>query len=69
MDKAIILIHKHLIKNGNLRIAVPDGNNPNSDYLKNVGINGIGADASDHKQLITYEFLKDFLEKRNFKCF
>ena len=69
MDKAIILIHKHLIKNGNLRIAFPDGNNPNSDYLKNVGINGIGADASDHKQLITYEFLKDFLEKRNFKCY
>ena len=69
MDKAINLIHKHLRQNGNLRIAVPDGNNPHREYIKNVGINGIGADASDHKQLITYEFIKDFLEKRNFKCY
>ena len=45
-----------MIDGGSLRIAVPDGNNPNKEYRDNCGINGFGADASDHKQFITFEF-------------
>ena len=69
MKSALNLIHEYLIKDGTLRIAVPDGNHPNPIYRKHTGINGIGADASDHKQFITYEYLKSELEKCGFKCF
>ena len=68
MTCTIKLIHNHLTKNGTLRIAVPDGNHPDKNYRKHTGINGIGADASDHKQFITYEFLKSELENAGFKC-
>ncbi len=68
MKSALGLIYFYLIKDGTLRIAVPDGNHPNPIYRKHTGINGIGADASDHKQFITYEYLKSVLEKCGFKC-
>lgn len=66
MRIALQQIYNHLIPEGNLRIAVPDGNHPNPEYRKHTGINGIGADASDHKQFIKFEFLKDELEKIGF---
>jgi len=68
MRIAIKLIHKYLYKNGHLRIAVPDGNHPNPEYRLNTGINGIGPDAADHKQFITYEFMKMTLENNGFEC-
>ena len=68
MDKAIKLIYQYLDNSGHLRIAVPDGNHPNQEYRLNTGINGIGPDASDHKQFITYEFIKMILEKNGFTC-
>jgi len=68
MSCAINLIYSHLTKNGTLRIAVPDGNHPDPTYRKHTGINGIGADASDHKQFITFEYLKNQLESAGFKC-
>ena len=49
------------------RIAVPDGNNPNEEYIRNVGIFGKGADAADHKQLIKYETLRDEMKRIGFK--
>ena len=69
MAIAFKFIYEHLASKGTLRIAVPDGNNPNPEYIKNTGINGIGADASDHKQFIKFEYLKSELEKVGFKCF
>ena len=65
--KALKLIYGALKHNGNLRIAVPDGNNPNHEYIKNVGIKGIGADAQDHKQLLKYEEIKELMENAGFK--
>ena len=69
MRSALNLIYDYLIKEGTLRIAVPDGNHPNPIYREHTGINGKGADASDHKQFITYEYLKSELENCGFKCF
>jgi len=60
-------IYEHLLPQGSLRIAVPDGNHPDPDYRKHCGIGGIGADASDHKQFITMEKLVDILENAGFK--
>ena len=69
MRIALKFIYDHLVIKGSLRIAVPDGNNPNPEYRRNTGINGLGADASDHKQFIKFEFLKKELEKVGFECF
>ena len=67
MRFALNLIYKNLVNGGSLRIAVPDGNNPNKEYRKHCGINGIGADASDHKQFITFELLSNEIQKIGFK--
>ena len=69
MKNAFQLIYEHLNIGGTLRIAVPDGNHPDNTYRINTGINGIGADASDHKQFLSFEILKYELEKVGFKCF
>ncbi|WP_033829803.1 hypothetical protein [Prochlorococcus marinus] len=66
MRNSLRLIFANMINGGSLRIAVPDGNNPNSDYRKHCGINGIGADASDHKQFLTYELLSREIEAIGF---
>ena len=55
-----------MVNGGSLKIAVPDGNNPNSEYRKHCGISGIGADASDHKQFLTYELLSREVERTGF---
>ena len=68
MRNSLKLIFENMVNGGSLRIAVPDGNNPNSEYRKYCGINGIGADASDHKQFLTYEFLSREVEKIGFQC-
>ena len=60
-------IYNHMIPGGRIRIAVPDGNNPDPIYLKHVGINGIGDDAADHKQLLTVETLKKLIKTAGFK--
>ncbi len=69
MRISLKLIYENMIDGGSLRIAVPDGNNPNKEYRDNCGINGFGADASDHKQFITFEFLSKEVEKVGFSFF
>lgn len=66
--KALLLIAKYLLPGKKIRIAVPDGNNPNSEYIRNVGIGGVGPDASDHKQLFTAEKLIELLTSCGFRA-
>lgn len=47
----------HLVGHGRVRIAVPDGYHPDPEYLRYVGIGGIGDDADDHKQLLNVDML------------
>ncbi len=56
---ALESMNKRLAPGGKIRIAVPDGYNPEPEYIRHVGIGGIGDDASDHKQLLN----KDSLSK------
>lgn len=50
-----------LKKGGHLRIAVPDGYNPNPEYINNVKIGGKGKGGKDHKVLYNYKMtLKEF---------
>ena len=67
MKKSINLIYVYLKRSGTLRIAVPDGNHPDPTYRLNTGIRGIGPDASDHKQFIKFEFIKNLLEESGFE--
>lgn len=63
---ALAHIKNHMIDGGRIRIAVPDGYHPDPVYLKHVGINGIGDDAADHKQLLNVDVLRNLLEEAGF---
>lgn len=65
--KALNCIYEYLTEQGRIRIAVPDGYNPDPTYIKHVGINGIGDDADDHKQLLNVDTLMALLQDAGFK--
>jgi predicted SAM-dependent methyltransferase len=58
--------YKHLAPGGNLRLAVPDGNHPDPDYIEFVRPGGPGPGAHDHKVLYTYDTLRAMLESVGF---
>ena len=53
---------------GRLRIAVPDGLNPDPEYREHVRPGGTGPGANDHKILYTAPMLKGSLESAGFVC-
>lgn len=58
----------HFLKRGGtLRIAVPDGYNPDEKYKENVRPGGSGYGADDHKILYNCNSMKAKLEKAGFK--
>lgn len=66
-QQAMKNIYNHMTPGAMLRIAVPDGYNRNPEYLRHVGINGIGDDAADHKQLLNVDILSGLLAEAGFK--
>ena len=64
--KAFQFCYMHLKKGGRIRIAVPDGNNPNSLYIDHVKPGGTGPGADDHKILYNYKTLKQSMEDCGF---
>lgn len=58
--------YKFLKKSGNLRIAVPDGFHPSTEYIDHVKIDGNGRGADDHKVLYTYKLLGNLLKEVGF---
>jgi len=61
MKTSLNFVVRHMKAGGIIRIAVPDGYNPDPEYIKHVDISGIGADAADHKQLLNWDTLKKYL--------
>lgn len=59
--------YRHLKSGGTIRIAVPDGHNPDPDYIRHVEPGGIGPGADDHKQLFTIETLSAALGAAGFR--
>jgi predicted SAM-dependent methyltransferase len=59
--------YKFLKNGGHIRIAVPDGFNPNPAYIDYVKSGGHGAGADDHKILYNYKLLKNCLEESGFR--
>jgi predicted SAM-dependent methyltransferase len=64
--EATRICYKYLKKEGNLRIAVPDGYHPKKSYIEEVKPGGSGAGADDHKVLYNYVALKRLLESAGF---
>lgn len=58
---------RFLRNGGKLRIAVPDGFNPDPKYIEYVKPGGNGAGAEDHKILYNYKIMKSYLEEVGFK--
>lgn len=58
--------YKYLKKGGNLRVAIPDGYHPNSDYIDYVKPGGHGPGADDHKVLYTYKTFSKIFEEAGF---
>ena len=63
---AINNCYEYLKVGGSIRIAVPDGNFPNEDYIKHVKPNGTGLGAMDHKILYTYDTIIKLFDKKKF---
>jgi predicted SAM-dependent methyltransferase len=59
--------YRFLRKNGTLRLAVPDGYNPDKNYIEYVRPGGNGAGADDHKILYNYKIMTQRLEEVGFK--
>jgi predicted SAM-dependent methyltransferase len=59
--------YAYLKRGGYIRVAVPDGNHPNEDYIKNVKVNGAGPGADDHKVLYTYQTLSELFQDAGFQ--
>ncbi len=57
---------KYLKNGGVLRLAVPDGFNPNKEYIESVKPGGTGKGAKDHKMLYNYKIITDYLQKYGF---
>lgn len=57
----------YLKQGGLLRIAVPDGFHPDSDYIAQVKPGGYGSGADDHKALYNYRTLSALLENAGYK--
>jgi predicted SAM-dependent methyltransferase len=60
------LCFRYLKPGGYLRIAVPDGNHPDPEYIRMVKPGGAGAGASDHKVLYTYRSMRTLFESAGF---
>lgn len=57
---------EQLAEGGRLRIAIPDGNHPNSYYINWVKPGGFGGGADDHKELYTHQTLDQMLRDAGF---
>ena len=51
---------------GRLRIAVPDGYNPDKEYVERVKPGGSGLGSEDHKVLYNFEIMQERLSKAGF---
>ncbi len=64
---ALSFAKTYLHKSGNIRIAVPDKNHPNPEYIEFVKPGGSGAGADDHRSFWNYSDFIKLAEDLDFK--
>lgn len=64
--RALQCAYRYLRKGGCLRIAVPDGNFPSSEYIERVRPGGKGPGADDHKRLYDFDSLSALCKQAGF---
>lgn len=57
------LARLYMAQSGRIRLAVPDGNHPDANYIEHVRPGGIGEGADDHKVLYTSEMIVNVLQE------
>ncbi|MCY4071329.1 MAG: hypothetical protein OXG60_08510 [Chloroflexi bacterium] len=57
------LARLYIAKDGRIRLAVPDGNHPDANYIEHVRPGGIGEGADDHKVLYNSEKIAHILRE------
>ncbi len=67
VDEVLLLAYIFLKPNGVFRIAVPDKNHPNPEYIEYVRPGGSGLGAEDHKSFWDYKTFKKLAENHGFK--
>jgi len=65
--RAAEMCFAHLAPGGWLRVAVPDGLHPGSEYIQKVRPGGSGAGSDDHKVLYTYVELSNLFGQVGFQ--
>jgi predicted SAM-dependent methyltransferase len=65
--KAAQICYKYLRVGGYLRVAVPDGLHPSSEYIEWVRPGGAGPGAQEHKSLFTYAEFGDLFRRAGFQ--
>ena len=61
------IVRRYLNKQGNLRIAVPDGYHPDQSYIEAVMPGGTGPGSDDHKVLYNYQTLTAIFSSENWE--
>ena len=61
--RAIKNLKEILKPNGKIRIAVPDGFNPDKKFIDWVKPNGLGTGAYDHKVLYNYKLIHEIFDE------
>lgn len=59
--------YEYLKPGGYLRVAVPDGFHPDSEYIERVKVGGTGPGATDHKVLYNAELITQSFSKVGFR--
>lgn len=65
-SRALEICHKYMKKGARIRVAVPDGYNPNVDYIEMVKPGGSGVGSEDHKVLYNVELLESLFVSAGF---
>lgn len=68
LDQFLQLARLYMSPGGRIRLAVPDGNHPDADYIAHVRPGGIGEGADDHKVLYNGELIAEVLEASSYEC-
>ena len=67
LSQFLRLARLYMSKSGRIRLAVPDGNHPDANYIAHVRPGGIGEGADDHKVLYNCDKIANVLQESGYE--